>query len=173
MNPPFALLCSLIWLALARGSTSPEDYRVGDAAALEGTAAFAGLLKLDETPQSVDVTPNTSHFFWFWPTAANESDALGERPLVVWFNGGPGCSSLVGMLFENGPFALDCDANGGFVRTANPHSWHHEANVLYLEQPAGVGFAGGDAGRVHDEAQVARDVFASLSRFVESFDEYR
>ena len=59
-------------------------------------------------------------------------------PLIVWFNGGPGCSSMLAFLQEHGPWHLP-DGASNFSK--NEYSWNKEANVLYIEQPAGVGFS--------------------------------
>ena len=58
-------------------------------------------------------------------------------PLVIWFNGGPGCSSMLAFMQENGPYYINDD--GSF--TKSEYSWNREANVLYIEQPAGVGYS--------------------------------
>ena len=60
-----------------------------------------------------------------------------KDPVVIWYNGGPGCSSLLGFFQENGPFVIDDD--GSIYE--NPHPWYENANVLYIEQPAGVGYS--------------------------------
>lgn len=39
------------------------------------------------------------HYIFF--TSQHDPD---NDPLVVWYNGGPGCSALLGMTTENGPF---------------------------------------------------------------------
>ena len=63
-------------------------------------------------------------------------------PVVVWFNGGPGCSSLLGFISENGPYKIDDNSTVGIQN--NTESWNKYANVLYIESPAGVGFSVGD-----------------------------
>ena len=62
-------------------------------------------------------------------------------PVVVWFNGGPGCSSLLALFQEHGPFVID---DGEYYIKQNPEPWSKRANVLYIESPAGVGFSVGD-----------------------------
>jgi cathepsin A (carboxypeptidase C) len=63
---------------------------------------------------------------------------MKDAPLMVWLQGGPGGSSLVGMLAENGPCLIKADFND---TQYNPYSWTESYNVLYLDQPVGVGFS--------------------------------
>ena len=61
-----------------------------------------------------------------------------KDPIIVWFNGGPGCSSLLGFAQEHGPYAME-DNTTTFHK--NDWSWNMKANVFYIESPAGVGFS--------------------------------
>ncbi|KAF4390493.1 hypothetical protein F8388_005990 [Cannabis sativa] len=82
---------------------------------------------------TVDDKKKRSLFYYF---AEAEIDPH-TKPLVLWLNGGPGCSSLgVGAFSENGPFRPS-----GEVLVRNEYSWNREANMLYLETPIGVGFS--------------------------------
>ena len=60
-----------------------------------------------------------------------------HKPLVLWFNGGPDCSSLDGWSSEHGPMQLDDDGNFNL----NEYSWHRAANMIYLESPGDVGYS--------------------------------
>ncbi|RZB52870.1 Serine carboxypeptidase-like 45, partial [Glycine soja] len=71
-----------------------------------------------------------------------------SKPLVLWLNGGPGCSSLgVGAFSENGPFRPN-----GEVLIKNEYSWNKETNMLYLETPVGEGFSYVKGGSSYDSA---------------------
>ena len=43
-------------------------------------------------------------------------------PIILWMNGGPGCSSLLGLFTELGPFYVD-QAGSGELHP-NPYSWN-------------------------------------------------
>ena len=59
-------------------------------------------------------------------------------PIILWLNGGPGCSSLFGLLAEVGPVTSD---NFASKFESNPYTWNKDLNLLVIEQPAGVGFS--------------------------------
>ncbi|KAA0053805.1 serine carboxypeptidase-like 45 [Cucumis melo var. makuwa] len=82
---------------------------------------------------TIDELQSRSLFYYFVEAQSDPS----SKPLVLWLNGGPGCSSLgAGAFVENGPFRPK-----GNVLILNEFSWNNVANVLYLESPAGVGFS--------------------------------
>ncbi|URE40159.1 Serine carboxypeptidase [Musa troglodytarum] len=85
------------------------------------------------------VTVNESHgralFYWFFEATHD----VEKKPLLLWLNGGPGCSSIgYGAAEELGPFLMQ---KGVPELRFNQHSWNKEANLLFLESPVGVGFS--------------------------------
>ena len=73
-------------------------------------------------------------FYWYVESQKNAT----EDPVVLWLNGGPGCSSFTGLFTENGPFRVTAN---GTTLNLDPYSWNAIANVLYLESPINVGFS--------------------------------
>jgi len=74
----------------------------------------------------------------YWFAAAERDDwSSPETPVVLWLNGGPGSSSILGMLQEMGPLLIN--ATGGLMK--NPYAWTKQTNLLILESPGGVGYS--------------------------------
>ncbi|KAK1140787.1 hypothetical protein N8T08_009893 [Aspergillus melleus] len=101
-------------------------------------------------------------YFWFFPST--NPDASEE--ITIWLNGGPGCTSLAGLLQEHGPFLWQ---PGTSVPFQNPYSWNNLTNIVYVDQPAGTGLSLGPA-TVWDEDDVANQFIDFWKRFVDTFD---
>lgn len=87
-------------------------------------------------------------------------------PLVLWLNGGPGCSSLIGMVYENGPFVFK---EGTSSFEVNPYAWNMKANLLYITSPGGVGFSESKRGIKSDDGTTAEDNYKALLAFFAKF----
>jgi len=98
------------------------------------------------------------------PDAAN-------APVVMWTNGGPGCSGYDGLLYEHGPLLISHD---GTELVHNDETWAKHANMLYIEAPVGVGFSysGNQDDYVTGDNQTATDNHAALLQFFGKFPEY-
>lgn len=88
---------------------------------------------------------------------------------MLWMNGGPGCSSSTGLLFELGPCSIASETNV----TYNKHSWNNNANIIFLDQPVNVGFSyASDGTTVNTSPLVGKDVYAFIELFVKRFPKY-
>ncbi|ETW75785.1 serine carboxypeptidase S10 [Heterobasidion irregulare TC 32-1] len=105
-----------------------------------------------------DLTSNESIWFWFFAARNNPDTA----PLITWFNGGPGSSSMLGLFQELGPCRISNDSSSVAL---NPYGWNENANVsagrLFIDQPVGVGFSYGST-TVGTSQAAASDVWKFL-----------
>lgn len=149
------------------------DFDVGE--------SYAGLLSITDDPNA-----DEKLFFWFWPS----TNPAANKEIVLWLNGGvswlsslhlpsrwpysisdqclqPGCSSLMGMIQENGPFLWPA---GAYEPEPNPWSWHHLSNVIYVEQPRGTGFSPlkGNA-TIRNEDELSKEFMGFWKNFIELF----
>ncbi|PFH55565.1 hypothetical protein XA68_18034 [Ophiocordyceps unilateralis] len=72
-------------------------------------------------------------FFWYFESQTKPD----QSPTIGWVNGGPGGSSMFGLLTENGP----CRVLKNMTTSPNPWSWNKEHNMLYVDQPIHTGFS--------------------------------
>lgn len=106
--------------------------------------------------------PNKSfHYMFFESQNKPKFD-----PLLLWLNGGPGCSSMLGAWTENGPFSFKENSTELYL---NPYSWNRNASVLYIESPGGVGYSTGPVNS--SDASVAEDNLEALLSFFIKFPE--
>ncbi|KAL0577151.1 hypothetical protein V5O48_004827 [Marasmius crinis-equi] len=105
-----------------------------------------------------DLSATESIFFWYFAPRNSSSSA----PLTLWFNGGPGSSSMLGLIQELGPCRV---VPGGFAVSPNPYSWNTDSHILFIDQPVGVGFSVGDT-KVGTSQEAAADVWSFLQIFL-------
>ncbi|KAM3258012.1 hypothetical protein ACQJBY_050002 [Aegilops geniculata] len=128
-----------------------------------GFSQYSGYVTVDEM--------NGRALFYYLVEAATNA---ATRPLVLWLNGGPGCSSFgYGAMGELGPFRVNSDNR---TLSTNEHAWNNVANVLFLESPAGVGFSYSNTTSDYDKSgdqRTSEDAFLFLVSWFERFPEYK
>ena len=107
-------------------------------------------------------------FYWFVESQRSpETD-----PLLVWTNGGPGCSGLLGKLTEMGPFRV---AANGTALDFMPYSWNREANVIFVEQPlfTGYSFSSDPGDSITTDELNAERLTTFIDRWLDKFPGWR
>uniref|UniRef100_A0AAV1V227 Carboxypeptidase n=1 Tax=Peronospora matthiolae TaxID=2874970 RepID=A0AAV1V227_9STRA len=124
---------------------------------------YAGLVEVNSTYAG-------KLFYWFFETRAPMQ--VDERtPLLLWLNGGPGASSMTGLLAEMGPYRLTKE------RKLIPHkfSWTNVGHMLFFDQPVGTGYSSvrDQAGHVNTQEQVSEQLYRGLQEFYKRHPEYQ
>lgn len=119
----------------------------------------------------VTVNEKSGRALFYWFTEA--VDDPSSKPLVLWLNGGPGCSSIAyGMAEEIGPFHINKD---GETLYSNPYSWNRVANLLFLDSPVGVGYSYSNTSSDllnNGDKRTAEDSLEFLLKWFERFPQY-
>ncbi|EOY03677.1 Serine carboxypeptidase-like 25 isoform 4 [Theobroma cacao] len=155
-------------------SVSRSEGSVREEEEADRISALPGQPKVSFQQFSGYVTVNKAagRALFYWLTEA-ANDPL-SKPLVIWLNGGPGCSSVAyGASEEIGPFRINKTASGLYL---NKFSWNNVANLLFLETPAGVGFSySNHSSDLFDtgDRRTAMDSLEFLIRWLDRFPRYK
>ncbi|KAK7008063.1 carboxypeptidase [Favolaschia claudopus] len=107
------------------------------------------------------------HIFFYFFESRNDPDT---DDVIFWTNGGPGCSSSLGLFMELGPCRISDDNGTSF----HPESWNTNANIFFVDQPIGVGFSYADYGEtVSTTEEGAKDIAAFVFVFFEHFSKFK
>uniref|UniRef100_A0A7N0VIJ6 Carboxypeptidase n=1 Tax=Kalanchoe fedtschenkoi TaxID=63787 RepID=A0A7N0VIJ6_KALFE len=118
----------------------------------------------------VDLKAGRSLFYYFVEAADKDPHS---KPLTLWLNGGPGCSSMGGGAFtELGPFFPT--GNGRGLRL-NKMSWNKASNLLFVESPAGVGWSYSNTSSDYTcgDASSARDLRLFMIEWFKKFPAFK
>lgn len=135
--------------------------------------------KIDSLPGYNKSLPSSMHSgymqveknkFIFYVFVEAEKDPE-KAPLLFWTNGGPGCSGLIGMFEEMGPLK---PVEKGKL-SYNKFTWSKFANIVFVEQPAGVGFSIGTTKKsLHSgDFIAAKDNLSFVNEWYKTYPEYK
>ncbi|TKY87297.1 hypothetical protein EX895_003974 [Sporisorium graminicola] len=119
--------------------------------------SYAGLLPISSNPDE-----ERKLYFWYFPS----KNPKATDEITIWLNGGPGCSSLEGLMQENGPWLWQY---GTYEPVPNPWTFQNLTNMVWIEQPVGTGFSQGTP-NITTEAELAEQFKGFWHNFVDTFD---
>ena len=126
----------------------------------------------------VNITKDDWLFYWFFEmdnTGPSPYESPEEVPLIIWTNGGPGCSAMEGATTESGPLVLYRIKESYELATGqlsdNNYAWNKQGHVLYVDQPKGVGNSFG-SGACKSSVDAGKDIVTFIQGWLQLFPEY-
>lgn len=153
------LLCTFIsgrayFKRNSRGGSTPNSFQ----SHLKLSHVVGVTLPGNGTYGFVTINSNGDDLFYMLFPPKNQSPSA---PLLIWLSGGPGCASIMALIWENGPYQV---SNGAAVD--NPYSWNENAHLMFIDHPIQTGFS---HGKLDDLAQTTQDIQAMFLQFMIGF----
>ncbi|KAJ9549088.1 hypothetical protein OSB04_021631 [Centaurea solstitialis] len=118
----------------------------------------------------VNTTTGSAIFYAFYEAQQHPTNntSLSQTPIVIWLQGGPGCSSMTGNFYELGPWRVAPSLNQTLELRPNPGSWNRIFGLLFLDNPIGTGFSIASTPEEipTDQEGVARHLFVAITKFI-------
>lgn len=111
-------------------------------------------------------------FYYFVKSERNPAN----DPLLLWLEGGPGCTAFTGFAYEIGPMSFDLNNKSGNLPKLipNPHSWTKVSNIIFLDSPVGTGFSYSNTTTDYmtGDFKAVSDIHTFLVKWFEAFPEF-
>lgn len=171
-----SMACSIVlsFISLLLLKTAPLIPAAQQSALVDRLPGFNGTLlsKHYSGYVTVDEIHERNLFYYFVESEGNPA----KDPLVLWLNGGPGCSSFDGFVYEHGPFHFKSAGKDGCLPELqlNPYSWSKVSSIIYLDSPAGVGlsYSVNKSDYTTGDLKTASDSHKFLLKWFEQYPEF-
>lgn len=165
--------------------------------AILAVQAYLALAERNKTINVTDLFPNSSYesYVGYIPVGKNDSyifyqlfsafnTTIGDtsKPLILWMQGGPGCSGLIGAYLEMGPFFIknvtvfDNKTNTSTTTqqpVANDWAWTKDNHMVFIDSPIGVGFSINGTMQPNDTVEAAPDFEKFLIGFFQVYPQFK
>ncbi|KAL4586694.1 hypothetical protein LXL04_011336 [Taraxacum kok-saghyz] len=121
----------------------------------------------------INSTTGSAIFYVFYEAKNPTNASLSQIPLLIWLQGGPGCSSMTGNFYEIGPWLVTSSLRQKIEHITlkpNPGSWNRLFGLLFLDNPIGTGFsiAASPEEIPRDQNAVAKHLSIAIKKFIAS-----
>eukprot|EP01080_Neovahlkampfia_damariscottae_P005882 gene5882-9710_t len=115
--------------------------------------------------------PDETQYSGHHEISTNTTD-VSKEPLIIWFNGGPGCSSMTGAFVELGPYKFDIKNDTDYRLIKNKNSWLNIGHLLFIDQPLGTGFSHTHDTYANTQQEATNHLFNLIQGFFKNHPEY-